>query len=135
MNGLNASTNFNSTWGEHTPITQYVYGIIDSKIDYFELKTRKLLDNFRKDGAKGFHQSDSHYHVPSMSDLSVDKSDNELLFKHVENLSRAIYLLEQFKLSLNEDNAYSVIELLNDDNYLKVNDLKIQEVLQYKLAA
>ena len=135
MNGLSETTNFSSMWGEQTPISEFVYGIINSKIEFIELKTRKLLDNFRTDGDKGFHQSDSNYHVPSMPDLSFDKTDNELFFRHVENLSRAICRLEQFKLSLNESNAYFVIQLLNDDNYLNVNDLQIQEALQYRLAA
>ena len=135
MNGLIATTNFNSLLEEQAPISNFVYGIIDSKIDFIELKTRKLLENFRIDGSKGYHQSYSVFHVPSMSGLSVDISDNELLFKYVETLSRAIYLLEHFKMTLTEDNAYSIIELLNDDNYLNINDLQIQEKLKYRLAA
>ena len=135
MNGLIKTTNFSSSWGEQTPIAEYVYGIIDSKIDFIELKTRKLLDNYRLGTAKGSHKSDSYYHIPSMSDLSVDKSDNENLFKHVENLSFAICRLEHLKLSLNENNAFKVIELLNDDKYLNSNDLEIQDALKYRQAA
>lgn len=137
MNGLIATTNFGSTWGEHTHIIDHVYSIINSKIDFIELKTRKLLNNFRTENAKGSHKSDSdsEFHIPSMSDLYVDKADNENLFSHLENLSRSIYLLEQLKLSLTTDNVCSIIDLLNDDKYLSVNNLQMQNVLKYNLAA
>lgn len=135
MNGLIATTNFGSTWGEQLPILEDVYSIINSKIDFVELKTRKLLNNFRTDNAKGSHISDSEFHVPSMSDLNVDIADNENLFTHLENLSRSIYLLEQLKISLTKENVFTVIELLDDDNYLTVNNLQIQNILKYSLAA
>ncbi len=135
MNGLIATTNFGSTWGEQLPILEYVYGIIDSKIDFIELKTRKLLNNFRNVKTMGSHLSDSEFQVPSLSDINVDKADNESLFRHLENLSRTIYLLEQLKLSLTKDNVFSIIELVNDDKYLTANNLQMQNILKHSLAA
>ena len=70
-----------------------------------------------------------------MSDINVDKADNENLFKHLENLSRTIYLLEQLKLSLTKDNVFSIIELVNDDKYLTANNLQMQNILKHSLAA
>jgi hypothetical protein len=135
MNGLFATTNFSSTWGEHSQIFNHVYGIINSKIDFIELKTRKLLNKFRHEDTKGSHKSDSDFNIASLSDIFVDKADNENLFCHLERLSRSIYLLEQLKLSLTDDNAYSIIELLNDDVYLTDNNAQMQNVLKYSLAA
>ena len=136
MNGLIATTNFGSTWGEQSDVLGYVYSIINSKIDFIELKTRKLLNKFRTESTLSTSSlADSEFQIPSMFDLKVDKADNENLFGHVENLSRTIYLLEQLKLSLTQDNVYSVIDLLNDDKYLTDNDLQMQNVLKYSLAA
>ena len=135
MNGLVTKSKFGSQLGERVPILEYVYGIIDSKIDFNELKTRRILDQFRSIEEKGMHVSDANYGIPSMSDLSIDNTENEQLFVHLESLSRSIYLLEQMKISLNEDNAFAVMQLLNDDNYLKINDIQFGEILNLKSAA
>lgn len=135
MNGLVTKSKFGSQLGERVPILEYVYGIIDSKIDFNELKTRRILDQFRSIEEKGMHVSDKNNGIPSMSDLSIDNTENEQLFVHLESLSRSIYLLEQMKISLNEDNAFAVMQLLNDDNYLKINDVQFCEILKLKTAA
>ena len=135
MNGLVTKSKFGSQLGERVPILEYVYGIIDSKIDFNELKTRRILDQFRSIEEKGMHVSDKNNSIPSMSDLSIDNTENEQLFVHLESLSRSIYLLEQMKISLNEDNAFAVMQLLNDDNYLKINDVQFCEILKLKTAA
>ena len=129
MNGLTVTSKFSSHLEEQMPILKYVYGIIDSKIEFVELKTRKLLEGFGNTPNEGSHRSDSIAPLPSMTNLSIDHADSEQLFEHFENLSRSIYLLEQMKLSLRDENAFSVMQLLNDDNYLKVNDLQINEIL------
>ncbi len=135
MNGLVTKSKFGSQLGEYVPILEYVYGIIDSKIDFIELKTRRILDQFRSIEVKGMHNSDANSDIPSMSDLSIDNTENEQFFVHLESLSRSIYLLEQMKLSLNESNAFAVMQLLNDDNYLKINDIQFGEILKLKPAA
>jgi environmental stress-induced protein Ves len=61
--------------------------------------------------------------------LTIDKVENESLFVHFEQMSRSIYLLEKMKMSVREENAFSVMELLNDDKYLTVNDLQMTEIL------
>ena len=133
MNGLTVTSKFSSHLEEQMPILKYVYGIIDSKIEFVELKTRKLLEGFGNTPNEGSHRSDSIAPLPSMTNLSIDHADSEQLFEHFENLSRSIYLLEQMKLSLSDDNAFSVVHLLNDDNYLKMNDLQINEILKSKV--
>ena len=133
MNGLTVTSKFSSHLEEQMPILKYVYGIIDSKIEFVELKTRKLLEGFGNTPNEGSHRSDSIAPLPSMTNLSIDHADSEQLFEHFENLSRSIYLLEQMKLSLSDENAFSVMQLLNDDNYLKVNDLQINEILNLKV--
>ena len=135
MNGLIAKTQFGTLWGEKMPILDYVYGIIDSKIDFIELKTRRILEKFRTVKVEGTHRTDSSANLPSMSDLYIDNSVNELLFQHFEKLSRSIYLLEKMKLSLHADNAHFVIQLLNDDNYLNMNEIQFEEILNLKPAA
>ena len=105
----------------------------NSKIEFVELRTRKLLEGFGNTPNEGSHRSDSIAPLPSMTNLSIDHADSEQLFEHFENLSRSIYLLEQMKLSLRDENAFSVMQLLNDDNYLKVNDLQINEILNLKV--
>jgi hypothetical protein len=137
MNGLIATTNFGSTWGEQAHIINFVCNMINSKIEFIELKTRKLLNNFRAEKNRGSHRSDSdsEFHIPSMSDIYVDKAENENLFSHLENLSRSIYLLEQLKLSITSENAYSIMELLNDDKYLTDNNIQVRNILKYSLAA
>jgi hypothetical protein len=130
MNGLIA-TNFKASWRESTPVVlNYVYGIIDSKINFIELKTRQLLDRFRtSDAVEPTHVADEQTPIPSIPELHVDKYTNEQLFTHFEELSRSIYLLEQMKLSLNEDNAVSIIQLLDDDKYMNISDNQIKEIL------
>lgn len=135
MNGLVTKSKFGSQLGERVPILEYVYGIIDSKIDFNELKTRRIIDQFRSIEEKGMHDSDSNNGIPSMSDISINNTENEQLFVHLESLSRSIYLLEQMKISLNEDNAFAVMQLLNDDNYMKINDVQFGEILNLKSAA
>ena len=135
MNSLITNAMFSSYVEERKPVLHYVYEIIDSKIDFMELKTRKLLDKFRPktpETQTASHRSDDNSDLPSMSDLTIDKVENENLFVHFELMSRSIYLLEKMKMSVREENAFSVMELLNDDKYLTVNDLQMTEILSNK---
>jgi hypothetical protein len=135
MNSLITNAMFSSYVEERKPVLHYVYEIIDSKIDFMELKTRKLLDKFRPKPTEtqtASHRSDDNSDLPSMSDLTIDKVENENLFVHFELMSRSIYLLEKMKMSVREENAFSVMELLNDDKYLTVNDLQMTEILSNK---
>ena len=132
MNSLITNAMFSSYVEERKPVLHYVYEIIDSKIDFMELKTRKLLDKFRHKPTEtqtASHRSDDNFDLPSMSDLTIDKVENENLFVHFELMSRSIYLLEKMKMSVREENVFSVMELLNDDKYLTVNDLQMTEIL------
>ena len=132
MNGLTTSVSLGS-WGEQKPLKSFVCEIIDSKLDFIELNTRRLLDKFRRKDvhAMGGHKTDENTTLPSMADLNVNKADTELFFVHIENLSRSICKLEQMKFSLREENLYSVMELLDDDKYLTFNDLQLHQVLNY----
>lgn len=135
MNGRTTTTKFSSMWGDKMPIFEYVYGIIDSKINYIEHKSRSIWEKFKSSTSFGSHQTDSTEAMPSMTDLTVDKVESEQLFEQFEQLSQSIYLLGQLKLSLTEDNAVDIMNLLNDDNYLKVSEGQISEILGMKPAA
>ena len=132
MNGLTTSVSL-SSWGEQKTLKAFVCEIIDSKLDFIELKTRRLLDKFRRKDATvtASHKSDENCTLPSMSDLHVNKAETEQIFVHLENLSRSVCILEQMKFSLREENVRSVMELLNDDKYMTYNDLQIEQVLNY----
>ncbi len=132
MNGLTTAVSL-SSWGEQKTLKVFVCEIIDSKLDFIELKTRRLLDKFRRKDPipMGSHQSDDNPTLPSMADLEVNTADTEQVFLHLENLSRSICILEQLKFSLSEENVRSVMELLDDDKYLTFNDLQLEQVLNY----
>jgi hypothetical protein len=136
MNGLTTSVSLGS-WGEQKTLNAFVCEIIDSKLDFIELKTRRLLDKFRRNDSsvKGSHKSDEDYTLPSMADLQVNKVETEQIFEHLENLSRSVCILEQMKFSLREENLRSVMELLNDDKYLTFNDLQLEQVLNNYVAS
>ena len=105
MNGLSSI----SSWGgEQKPVLAYVYGAIDSKIDFVELNTRKLLAKFsRKETpqVQGMHRTDAVQNLPSSADLNVINNENDTFFTHLEELSRTITMLENMKFSLREHNA------------------------------
>jgi hypothetical protein len=132
MNGLYFAKSANTLYPEQISIVQYVYGIINSKIEFVELNTRKILDKLRDKNVKGSHLTDESTLLPSMPNIEVNTVENEQLFEHFEVFSRSICVLEQMKFSLREENAMSVMQLLDDDNYLKVNDLQIKELLNAK---
>jgi hypothetical protein len=133
MNGLAATTTTAlSSWGEHKSLKSLVYEIIDSKIDSFEVKTRKLLNRFRRPqtttGDFNF-PSDENYELPSMSGIQIEGDQNEQIFRHLEDMSRSLYVLEQMKFSLSENNALEVISFLEGDKYLTIKDGDIQSLL------
>lgn len=132
MNGLTATVSL-SSWGEQKTLKAFVCEIIDSKLDFIELKTRRLLDKFRRKDTLvlGEHQSDDNCTLPSMSDLTVNNADSEQFFEHLETLSRSVCMLEQMKFSLREENLCSVMELLNDEKYLTFNGLQLEQVLNF----
>ncbi len=132
MNGLTTSVSL-SSWGEQKTLKVFVCEIIDSKLDFIELNTRRLLDKFRRKDthAMGGRKSDENATLPSMVGLNVNTADTEQFFVHIENLSRSICILEQMKFSLREENLHSVMELLDDDKYLTFNDLQLEQVLNY----
>ena len=133
MNGLTTSVSL-SSWGEQKTLKVFVCEIIDSKLDFIELNTRRLLDKFRRKDTHtmGGHKRDENATLPSMADLNVNTADTEQFFVHIENLSRSIYILEQMKFSLREENVHSVMELLDDDKYLTVNELQLEQKLNYR---
>ncbi len=134
MNGLTTSVSLGS-WGEQKTLKAFVCEIIDSKLDFIELKTRRLLDKFRRKDAiervSASHSNDDNCTLPTMADLTVNNADTEQVFEHLENLSRTICILEQMKFSLREENVCSIMELLNDDKYLQFNDSQLNQVLNY----
>ncbi len=136
MNGLTTSVSLGS-WGEQKTLKAFVCEIIDSKLDFIELKTRRLLDKFRRKETivTGSHRSDENYTLPTMSDLHVNKAETEQIFEHLENLSRSVCILEQMKFSLHEENLCSVMELLNDDKYLTLNNMQIEKKLNIYAAS
>ena len=130
MNGLTTTVSL-SSWGEQKTLNAFVCEIIDSKLDFIELKTRRLLDKFRLKGSRTAMpvQSDENCTLPSMADLNINNAETEQIFEHLENLSRSIFVLEQMKFSINEENVRTIMELLNDDKYLTFNDLQLEQVL------
>jgi hypothetical protein len=129
MNGLSSI----SSWGgEQKPLLAYVYGAIDSKIDFVELNTRKLLAKFsRKETTQvqGMHRTDAVQNLPSSADLNANGNENDTFFTHLEELSRTITMLENMKFSLREHNATSIMQLLDDDKFMKFDDLALNEAL------
>jgi hypothetical protein len=130
MNGLSAI----SSWGgEQKPLLAYVYGAIDSKIDFVELNTRKLLAKLsRKEStqAQGMHRTDAVQILPSSADLNLTNNENDSFFTHLEELSKKITMLENMKYSLREHNATSIMQLLDDDKFMKFDDLALNQALE-----
>lgn len=127
MNGLSSI----SSWGgEQKPLMEYVYGAIDSKIDFVELNTRKLLAKFSRKNvsqSEGSHRTDAVQVLPSMADLTTTTYENDQIFSHLEELSRKITMLENMKYSLREHNATSIMQLLDDDNFMKYDEWALNE--------
>ncbi len=131
MNGL---ISISSWGGEQKPLLAYVYGAIDSKIDFAELNTRKLLAKFsRKETtqSQGTHRTDTVLVVPSEADANAIHNENDTFFTHLEELSRKITMLENMKFSLREHNATSIMELLSDDTFMKYDDTALNYALEY----
>lgn len=132
MNGLSSI----SSWeGEQKPLMDYVYGAIDSKIDFVELNTRKLMAKFsRKDipQIEGSHRTDAVQVLPSMADLARINNENDAIFSHLEELSRKITVLENMKYSLREHNTTSIMRLLDDDNFMKCDEEALNEALDLR---
>jgi hypothetical protein len=131
MNGL---LSISSWGGEQKPLLAYVYGAIDSKIDFVELNTRKMLAKLsRKETtpSQGTHRTDTVQTLPSAADLAVVSNENDTFFNHLEEMSRKITMLENMKFSLREHNATSIMELLNDDKFMKFDDLALNQALEY----
>ena len=130
MNGLTTSVLL-SSWGEQKTLKAFVCEIIDSKLDFIELKTRRLLDKFRRKDTVVVQsqQSDDNCTLPTMAGLHVNRAETEQIFEHLENLSRSICILEQMKFSLREENVCSIMELLNDDKYMQFNELQLEQAL------
>ena len=128
MNGLSSI----SSWGgEQKPLMEYVYGAIDSKIDFVELNTRKLLAKFSRKELpvlEGSHRSDALQILPSEADLATS-NENDKIFSHLEELSRKITVLENMKYSLREHNTTSIMRLLDDDNFMKCDEDALNEAL------
>ena len=129
MNGLSSI----SSWGgEQKPLMEYVYGAIDSKIDFVELNTRKLLAKFSRKELpvlEGSHRSDALQILPSEADLTTNSNENDKIFSHLEELSRKITVLENMKYSLREHNTTSIMRLLDDDNFMKCDEDALNEAL------
>ena len=129
MNGLSTI----SSWGgEQKPLLEYVYGAIDSKIDFIELNTRKLLAKFsRKEttGVQGTHQSDAVLVPPSSADANVNNNETDTIFTEVEELSRTMTMLENMKFSLREHNLASIMDLLDDNKFLRYDNSSLSEAL------
>jgi hypothetical protein len=130
MNGLSTI----SSWGgEQKPLLEYVYGAIDSKIDFIELNTRKLLAKLsRKETTQvqGTHQSDAVLVPPSSADAYVNtNNENDTFFTEVEALSRTMTMLENMKFSLREHNLASIMELLDDNKFMRYDDSALNEAL------
>ena len=62
-----------------------------------------------------------------MADLTTTSYENDQFFTHLEELSRKITMLENMKYSLREHNATSIMQLLDDDNFMKYDEWALNE--------
>lgn len=116
---------------KNSALSSLVYSAIDSKIDFIEMKTRRLLANLSHTTEKveGSHRSDYVQSLPSMTHLSVNNADNTAVFEYLEQLSRSVTILENMKFSVCEANAKSIMQLLDDDRFMQCNDQQLNQVL------
>jgi hypothetical protein len=143
-------SNLTSATGKHAPrsTTQTVSGkhnstqhllmqlreIIDSRIRFVELQTRRLLyQHFLADTA-AVHD----YQLPPKTGLGdggmpwheiPTSGESSELFDYIESLSRALYVLERIKLSISEHNVGDVLQMLEDQRLLLLNDEELARLL------
>ncbi len=110
-----------------SPALESVYGIVDSKMMFVEYQTRKLLHWLFPVEKAGERHTETV--APIFSPPTATIGENDPLFERLESLSRSIYWLEQFKLSLRDDNAMKIMELLDNDAYLATSECRMEEIL------
>jgi hypothetical protein len=130
MNGLTSV----GSWENQQPLMMAVYSIIDAKIDYIELKTRKFLSKLSKTETLEAGIYDNENNMPTMPKISLEKNDAAQVFEELENLSRSITLLENMKFDLNEENAHDMLLLLDDVKITSSNDIQSQQPVRRRFA-
>ncbi len=137
MNSL--TMKINSLWELEQPksIKAYVFSIIDSKIAFIEQRTRQFFADFQlRFSAKASNSFEAKFiQAAPKTDMIIAEQESENAFQCLEELSRSMYVLERMKFSLNEENALDIMQLLNDDNYLTVNDIQMDQLLEVRSAA
>ena len=109
-------------------VFESIYGIVDSKMMFVEYQTQKLLNWLSPVHSIGDNVSDTESPVFGAQRATI--VENDLMFERIENLSRSIYWLEQFKLSLRPDNALEIMDLLENDKFMTVSEPEMEEILE-----
>ncbi len=108
-------------------MVEHVYGLIDSKIQQIDFKTKQVINSFVDlDTVK---INPPKYGLGEIPNLESTLANNERVLTQIETYSRTLKLLLMMRAKVNLDNAILVMYLLEDNKYLKVKQELLDQVL------
>lgn len=108
-------------------MVEHVYGLIDSKIQQIDFKTKQVINSFVDlDTVK---VNPPKYGLGEIPSLESTLANNERVLSQIETYSRTLKLLLMMRAKVNLDNAILVMYLLEDNKYLKVKQELLDQVL------
>jgi len=112
-------------------LLESVYAIIDSRIQYLEYQNNKLFKSYLRKGEQGSAEDMLPPNLGTESQFLLN--DFEELLHHLAISSKSVKLLLLLRNYLLKDNADLILELLTNNNYLKLSEEKLSRLLDHRV--
>lgn len=111
----------------HNPaIVEHLLGIIDTKLQFIEYYTAKILNAIVDEPDETAAQE-----FPALPEVDIEKMEHNNVIDHIEAYSRTTYLLLFIRANLHEKNASTVFDLLAENKYLNYSGKELEKKLSW----
>ncbi len=112
---------------ENQPLIEQIYGIIDTKIQYIDYQTNRLVNNLIGFDINNVPKPDQN--VADFDDLDRAHSRCDSFLTQMEQYSKTKRLLLLMRSYLSEINASIILELLSENRFRKYDDKELKRYL------
>lgn len=113
-------------------LTEQVYGIIDSKIQYIDYQTEMVTSSFVDINSLS-NPSRKNNLADSLQVMDSIMANNSRILEKLQEFSATVKLLLLLRNELSTINAPQILDLLTDNKYVQLTDQELKVFLEKQL--
>lgn len=116
-----------SLYSNKPDMVEHVLGLIDSKIQQIDFKTKQVISSFVD--IDSIQVNPPKYGLGEIPNLESSLANNERVLSQIEKYSKTLRLLLLMRAKVDLDNAILVMYLLEENKYFRVKQELLRQIL------